>query len=122
MEEPNICFEQVFSRNVIRDLPAATLLVNMSNDAWFEDSHQPHQHHVIARMCALETGRYLMRLTSTGITSLIGPYGEVIQQFPQFEIAVLNGEVQPLSGATPFVRWGDWLIVGLLLLGFRFRH
>lgn len=112
----NICFEQVFSRNVIRDLPAAELLVNMSNDAWFEDSHQPHQHHVIARMRALEAGRYLVRSTSTGITSLIGPHGEVIKQLPQFEIAVLNGKVQPLSGATPFVRWGDGLIVGLCSL------
>ncbi len=119
----NICFEQVFSRNIIRDLPEAKLLVNMSNDAWFEDSHQPHQHHVIARTRALETGRYMIRSTSTGITSLIGPHGEVIKQLPQFEIAVLNGEVQPLSGATPFVRWGDGLIVGLcslFLLGFGF--
>ncbi len=119
-----ICFEEAFARNVIKDLPEAKLLINMSNDAWFEDSHQPHQHHAIARMRALETGRYMIRSTNTGITSLIGPHGEVIKQLPQFEIAVLNGEVQPLSGATPFVRWGDWLIVGLsalLLLGFGFK-
>ncbi len=117
----SICFEEAFARDVIKDLPAARLLVNVSNDAWFEDSHEPHQHHAIARMRALETGRYMIRSTNTGISSLIGPHGEVIKQLPQFETAVLNGEVQPLSGATPFVRWGDWLIVaicGLLLLGF----
>ena len=120
----SICFEDAFARDVIKDLPEAKLLVNVSNDAWFEDSHEAHQHHVIARMRALETGRYMIRSTNTGITSIIGPHGEVIKQLPQFERGVLNGEVQPLSGATPFVRWGDWLIVGLcglLLLGFAFK-
>lgn len=119
----SICFEEAFARDVIRDLPAAELLVNVSNDAWFEDSHEPHQHHAIARMRALEAGRYMIRSTNTGITSLIGPHGEVITQLPQFETAILKGEVQPLGGATPFVRWGDGLIVGLcglLLLGFVF--
>ena len=112
----SICFEEAFSRDVLKDLPEAKILVNVSNDAWFEDSHEAHQHHVIARMRALETGRYMIRSTNTGITSFIGPHGEVIAQLPQFERGVLKGEIQPLSGSTPFVRWGDWLIVGLCSL------
>ena len=119
-----ICFEEAFARDVIRDLPEARLLVNVSNDAWFEDSHEPHQHHAIARMRALEAGRYMIRATNTGITSLIGPHGEVIAQLPQFETAVLRGEVQPLSGATPFVRWGDWMVIMIcvfVMLGLGFR-
>lgn len=121
----SICFEEAFSRDIIRDLPAAKVLVNVSNDAWFEDSNEAFQHHAIARMRALETGRYMIRSTNTGITSLIGPHGEVIKQLPQFVTEVLRGEVQPLSGATPFVHWGDWLIVGissLCLLAFAFNH
>jgi apolipoprotein N-acyltransferase len=120
----SICFEEAFSRDVIKDLPEAKILVNVSNDAWFENSHEPHQHHAIARMRALETGRYMIRSTNTGITSFIGPHGEVIKQLPQFERGVLNYAVQPMSGATPFVRWGDGLIVGfcvLLLVGFGIR-
>jgi len=120
----SICFEEAFSRDVIKDLPEAKILVNVSNDAWFEDSHEPHQHHAIARMRALETGRYMIRSTNTGITSFIGPHGEVIKQLPQFERGVLNYAVQPMKGATPFVLWGDGLIVGLcvlLLLGFGVR-
>ena len=109
----NICFEEAFARDVIKDLPEAKILINVSNDAWFEDSIEPHQHHVIARMRALEAGRYMIRSTNTGITSFIGPHGEVIDRLPQFERGVLKGTVQPLSGATPFVRWGDWLIIGL---------
>ncbi len=112
----NVCFEEAFARDVIKDLPEAKLLLNVSNDAWFEDSIEPHQHHVIARMRALEAGRYMIRSTNTGITSLIGPHGEVIDKLPQFERGVLRGSVQPMVGATPFVRWGDWLIVGLCSL------
>ncbi len=120
----SICFEEAFARDVIRDLPEAGLLVNVSNDAWFEDSIEPHQHHAIARMRALEAGRYMIRATNTGITSFIGPHGEVISRLPQFETGVLKAQVQPLAGATPFVRWGDGLIVGLcalILLGFAYR-
>lgn len=121
----SICFEEAFARNVIRDLPEAKLLVNVSNDAWFERSHELHQHHTIARMRALEAGRYMIRSTNTGITSLIGPHGEVVKQLPKFETGVLKAEVQPLSGATPFVRWGDLMIVSccvFLLLGFALKY
>ena len=121
----SICFEEAFSRDVLKDLPEAKILVNVSNDAWFEDSHEAHQHHAIARMRALEAGRYMMRSTNTGITSFIGPHGEVIKQLPQFKVGVLKSEVQPMAGATPFVRWGDKLIVticSLLLLGFWVKH
>jgi apolipoprotein N-acyltransferase len=121
----SICFEDAFARDVIKDLPEAQLLVNVSNDAWFEDSIEPHQHHAIARMRALEAGRYMIRSTNTGITALIGPHGEVVDQLPQFETAVLKGEVQPLSGATPFARWGDWFIVSLcalVLIAFGFKN
>ena len=121
----SICFEDAFARDVIKDLPEAKILVNVSNDAWFEDSHEVHQHHAIARMRALETGRDMIRSTNTGITSLIGPHGEVIDQLPQFEVGVLNAKVQPMSGATPFVRWGNALVVtlcSLLLIGFFVKY
>lgn len=121
----SICFEEAFARDVLKDLPEAELLLNVSNDAWFEDSIEPHQHHAIARMRALETGRYMIRSTNTGITSLIGPKGEVLDRLPQFERAVLKGEVQPMTGSTPFVIWGDAMAViscCLLLLGFGAAH
>ncbi|HEB81637.1 MAG TPA: apolipoprotein N-acyltransferase [Gammaproteobacteria bacterium] len=112
----SICFEEAFSRDVLKDLPQAAVLLNVSNDAWFEDSIEPHQHHAIARMRALETGRYMIRSTNTGITSFIDPQGRVVKQLPQFEVGVLKAEVQPMQGATPYVRWGDWLGVALSLL------
>jgi apolipoprotein N-acyltransferase len=112
----SICFEDAFSRDVRRDLPAATILVNVSNDAWFDGSHESRQHHAIARMRALETGRYLLRATNTGISSVIGPQGEEIMVAPPFQRQVLRARVSPLQGQTPYVFWGDAFIVVLALM------
>ena len=115
----SICFEDAFARDVLRDLPEATLLVNVSNDAWFDGSHEPMQHHAIARMRALETGRAMLRVTNTGVTAVINPDGSVKAQLARYETAVLNDEVHPRSGATPYVVWGDYPVVilaGITLL------
>ena len=114
----SICFEDAFARDVRRDLPAATLLVNVSNDAWFDGSHQPWQHHAIARMRALESGRPMLRATNTGISAIIDADGSVQALAPKGEIAVLRGAVHPYQGATPYVRWGEvpWLTLALVVL------
>ncbi len=114
----SICFEDAFDRDVLRDLPEATLLVNVSNDAWFEDSPQPWQHHQIAQMRALESGRSLMRVTNTGVTSFIGADGRVQAMATQFKREVLTHEVQAYNGATPYVRWKNYLLIsgGLIAL------
>jgi len=120
----SICFEDTFARDVRRDLPEATLLVNVSNDAWFDGSFEPVQHHAIARMRALESGRFMLRATNTGVSSIIGPKGEEIVISPQFETYVLKASVQPMKGATPYIFWGDWMLVLTclgLLAGFIFK-
>lgn len=106
-----ICYEAVFGREVIRDLPAAQLLVNVSNDAWFGRSFAPYQHFQIAQMRAVETGRDLLRATNTGLTALVDATGRVQGQLPPFEVGVLRGEVVPRTGTTPYVRWGDWPVL-----------
>ncbi|MCK5877303.1 MAG: apolipoprotein N-acyltransferase [Candidatus Marithrix sp.] len=112
----SICYEDAFGDLIRNSLPEAKLLVNVSNDAWFGDSIAPHQHLEIARMRALETGRYLLRATNTGISAVINNKGKVIAQSPQFEITALRAEVQPYQGITPYVRFGDNLIVAISLL------
>jgi apolipoprotein N-acyltransferase len=112
----SICFEDAFSRDVRRDLPEATILVNMSNDAWFDGSHEPRQHHAIARMRALESGRYMLRSTNTGISSVIGPHGQEIAIAAPFEREVLRASIVPMQGATPYVFWGDAFAVALALV------
>jgi len=106
-----ICYEDVFGAEQLPYLPDATLLVNVSNDAWFGDSIAPHQHRQIAQVRAAEAGRWLLRATNTGVTAVIDPRGRVAATLPQFEAAVLKYNVQGFTGATPYARWGNWLVV-----------
>lgn len=111
----NICYEDVFGEEIIRALPQATLLLNVSNDAWYGDSSAAMQHNQIAQMRALETGRMMLRATNTGVTSVIGSDGRVLQMLPQHEEGVLTAQVQGYAGATPYVRWGNAAVMGLVL-------
>lgn len=104
----NICYEDAFGEEIIRSLPAATLLVNISNVAWFGDSLAPAQHLQIARIRALETGRMMLRATNTGMTAIVDTRGNVQSVLPPFTRGALRGEVVGHTGATPYVRWGNW--------------
>ena len=116
---PNICWEDAFGEEIIRQLPGATLLVNVSNVAWFGDSLAPAQHLQISRMRALETGRAMLRATNTGVTAIIDPGGKVVARLPQFTEGILAGEVQGYAGATPYVMFGNTpiVLVCVVLLG-----
>lgn len=103
----SICYEDSFGNEVATALPQAAFLVNTSNDAWFGDSLAPHQHLEIARMRALETSRYLLRATNTGISAIINHQGKLLETSPQFQPAVLSAEIQPLQGETLFARYGN---------------
>jgi apolipoprotein N-acyltransferase len=111
-----ICYEIAFGGEQLRFLPEAQLLVNVSNDAWFGDSFAPHQHLQMGQMRSLETGRYLLRATNTGITAIVTAEGTVAERIAQFEPGTLTGLVEPRTGATPYVRFGNALIVSLCLL------
>ncbi len=113
---PSICYEVAFGAEQLGFLPEAGLLVNVSNDAWFGDSIAPHQHLQMARMRALEVGRHMLRATNTGITALITPNGNIEAIIPQFEPGVLTGVVRPHTGATLYVRTGNWPIAVATLL------
>lgn len=125
----SICYEIIFAEEVRTNITEATMLVNVSNDAWFGRSLAPHQHFEMARMRALETGRPLLRATNTGITALVDHKGQVQKQAPTFSVQALTGSVQPMTGITPYVRNGNtpvmaWLLLilsGMLIWHFRKR-
>ncbi|MBU1224970.1 MAG: apolipoprotein N-acyltransferase [Gammaproteobacteria bacterium] len=123
----NICYEDAFGEEIIRQLPAASVLVNVSNLAWFGDSFAPWQHAQMSQMRALETGRMMLRATNTGVTAIIDAKGRMLASLPLFTTGRLAGSIQGYAGSTPYVRWGNapvlgvWgvLGVGLLIAGFR---
>ena len=113
-----ICYEDAFGSRQLKVLREATLLINVTNNAWYGDSTAPHQHFQIARMRALEAGRYLVRAANDGITAVIGSHGEIVARLPQFQEAVLRADVQPMTGLTPYARFGNYPVIigaGLLL-------
>ncbi len=109
----NICYEDLFGEEIIRQLPEATMLVNVSNVAWFGDSLAPAQHLQISQMRAIESGRPMLRATNTGMTAVIDPRGRVQAIAKPFTEAVLHAQVQGYAGATPFVRWGNAAVLAL---------
>ncbi len=113
----NICYEDGFGAEIIRALPAATLLVNVSNDAWFGNSFAADQHFQMSQMRALETSRWMLRATNTGVTGAIDEHGREVARLPQFVSGTLAVSVSGRSGVTPYVVTGNWPIIAVLLIG-----
>ncbi len=111
-----ICYEDAYGAAQLAVLPVATLLVNVTNNAWFGDSAAPHQQMQMARFRALEAGRYLVRATSNGVSAIIAPDGRVTARARQFVPEVLHGTVRPFSGLTPYARVGNWPVLLLCAL------
>lgn len=110
----SICYEAVYGNEIIEAMPQAKFLINVSNDAWFGDSFAPHQHLEITRSRAIETGRYLLRATNTGISAIISPDGTIVNKSAQFQEDIVRAEIRPYSGQTPYSRWGNWGIITIL--------
>ncbi|HTS54588.1 MAG TPA: apolipoprotein N-acyltransferase [Burkholderiales bacterium] len=113
----NICYEDAFGEEIIRQLPEATLLANFTNDAWWGKSAASDQHLQIAQMRSQETGRYMLRATNTGVTAVIDHRGRIVSAVPQFVVAVLEGRAEGRGGNTPYIRWGNWAFLALAAAG-----
>ncbi len=112
----SICYEIAYPDLVAASAGEADALATISNDTWFGASIGPWQHMQIARMRALENGRYVLRATNNGVTAIVDPYGRVVEDLPQFEAGVLTGEFVGMQGMTPFGRWGSAIVIVPLLL------
>lgn len=116
---PYICYEVVYPEFAASLAARSDLLLTVSNDTWFGTSIGPLQHLQMAQMRALEAGRWMIRATNNGVTALIDPQGRITEQVPQFQQAILYGDVQPMEGLTPYLRWRSWplaVLCGLLLV------
>jgi len=114
---PIICYEDIipsFSRQFVDK--GANLIVNITNDAWFGKTIAPYQHLLISIPRAVETRKYLIRSTNTGISAIIDPVGRVVAQTGNFVQTNLEGEVALMNGSkTLYTRIGDAFPVGTLV-------
>jgi len=115
---PLICYEDLMpelSRAFVKT-SKANVLVNLTNDAWYGKTVAPWQHARLAQWRAIETRRTLLRVTNTGVTSVINAKGEMTQALPIFTPAVLKAQVDILEGETLYARFGDWFAWGVTLI------
>lgn len=118
---PNICYEDLFGEELAAGFAdaarAPTILVNVSNIAWFGNSIAIDQHLQISRMRALEFERPMIRATNTGATVIIDHHGRVTHSLPRHTRGVLSGEVEGRSAITPYAWWVSRLGLWPLWLG-----
>jgi apolipoprotein N-acyltransferase len=112
----NVCYEDAYGATQLPALRTATLLVNVTNDAWFGHSTARYQHLQISRMRAMEAGRPMVRAANDGVSAVIGHHGEIIAKAPEYEANVMRAELQPRIGLTPYARTGNWPVVCLALV------
>ncbi len=118
---PNICYEDIFGEEIAaqlsaaadRNAPVPSVLLNVSNIAWFGDTIALPQHLQASQMRALELGRPMLRATNTGATAVVDERGQVLAQLPPFTRSTLETRVQGMQGLTPYARIGNGLPVGL---------
>jgi len=108
-----VCYEDAYGSSLLGVLREADALVNVTNDAWFGHSTARYQHFQIARMRALEAGRFLIRAANDGVSGIIGPHGEVLARAPEFRPYVFVSAVTPRTGLPPYAHVGNWLVVTL---------
>jgi apolipoprotein N-acyltransferase len=115
---PNICYENLFGEEIAEQLDAtgATVMLNVSELAWYGQSIAIPQHLQISQMRSLETGRPMLSATNTGATVVIDPRGVVTQQLPYYQAGVLTASVQGMSGTTPYIALQNKLMLALAAL------
>lgn len=104
---PFICYEVVYPEFVRHQAQQSDLLITISNDSWFGHSVGPLQHLQMAQVRASENGRYMLRSTNNGVTAIIDPRGRIVASAPQFEQAIVRGEVHGMVGQTLFAQFGS---------------
>jgi apolipoprotein N-acyltransferase len=111
-----ICYEIAYPNLVGNTAATATMILTVSNDAWFGRSIAPQQHMQMARMRAIENAKPLMRGTNNGVSALVDYRGTMYQQLEQFTATELSGTIRPRAGQTIFTQLGSWPIVIASLL------
>jgi apolipoprotein N-acyltransferase len=112
---PTICYEAIFPGAVTAPGARPAWLVNVTNDAWFGTSSGPYQHLASARLRAVEEGLPMIRAANTGVSAVIDAYGRILASLDMEREGVIDHVVPPPRVATAYSRWGDWMLLAVLL-------
>jgi apolipoprotein N-acyltransferase len=120
-----ICYEDIIPSFVRRAVTEVNphVLINITNDAWFGNTHEPWIHFALAKFRAVEHHRFLLRATNSGVSGVMDASGRVVTHSGVFTQENLHAEVAMLQGSTVYETLGDWpgwlSLVGILWMAFR---
>jgi len=110
-----VCYEAIFPREARQRANTASVLINVTNDAWYGHTPATWQDLQAARMRAVETGRYLLRAANTGVSAIVAPNGNIEQTMDWFTQGVVLGKYRDSDVRTPYQRWGNLPLLGLIV-------
>lgn len=114
---PLVCYEAAFSHLAVAKGLRPSLLVNLTNDAWFGDSPGPYQHMAMAQMRAIEQGLPLIRVANTGVSAMVSPYGERQAYLPLAATGVIDHHVVASIPSPFYTRYGSvWAVIVIVVL------
>ena len=112
----SICYESAYALSLQKQARHTDFIAVLSDDAWFGHSIGPWQHLEISQARALETGFYVINATNNGITAIIDPQGHITASLKPFTRAALTGSIHNMYGETPWVAYGIWPLLLILLI------
>ncbi len=126
---PLVCYEAIFSSEVVDKKHLPDIFVNLTNDAWFGNSSGPYQHFDMARMRAIEYGIPLIRVAGTGISALVDPFGRVVAKLGLNEEGMIDMKLIKNSQTTIYATYGQlpflilfFLTLVILIVSLQRRH
>jgi apolipoprotein N-acyltransferase len=118
---PLVCYEAIFPGEAYDTTDPPSWLLNVTNDAWFGSSAGPHQHLAIARLRSIESGKSLVRVANTGISSVYDAYGRSLGMIPLGTRGYIDVALPRAIDVPVYALYGDWhiivLLVGMLVVG-----
>ncbi len=117
MVAPSICFEAIWPgafNRAVRE--GAALLVNLTDDGWFGRTAGPLQHLEPAQLRAVETRRWLIRASNSGVSAFIDPNGDIVDSLPVGAMGTIRHSITPTHSVTFYVRYGDWPVAVSILI------
>lgn len=116
---PLICYEVIFSSEIINKNQKPDLFINVTNDAWFKNSSGPYQHLAMAQMRSIEYSIPMIRVAGTGVSAGIDSYGKIVDKIALNQEGVSDVKLFKNQYKSFYHKYGNYpllLIMGILLL------